>query len=382
MFLLNKYILNITVVVFFIFYAVSNAQALTPDNDKIWTTVGSAGTVNKTDIGKVFFNNSVVQAGSLLESQPLALRSARLNSADLAGTMQTALADTEVMIDTTKSSPPIQSTVRTCRPDGDYAEARARCLTLPVSQRAACIAQTARNFPPICEDRPVNFHSYVKWGGVIQALRPADDILIALDTFAKDTWAGRFYLDLNQVRGEVLFDTLTASFTTGPNIRDVDPGPALPVGPHVVLSLPLTSNDPTVICYRPGVLWCPDVQLDDMRVTVVLGGFHITDGGRGISYASATGQFDFDRDINNVPDFIVDEIKDVDAIIEAKVTKKLTAVFESDSVRAGLSTLILLKLQEEAEKSGIRWNSLTRIRSLTYQAGAMVMTYETIGVSR
>jgi len=40
-----------------------NAEAQTSDHEKIWTTVGSAGTIDETDSGKVFFDHGVVQMG-------------------------------------------------------------------------------------------------------------------------------------------------------------------------------------------------------------------------------------------------------------------------------------------------------------------------------
>jgi len=56
-----------------------NAQAQTQDFNKIWTTVGSDGTVDETDASKVFFNRSVVQMGSvLIGNQPAAGRRASI----------------------------------------------------------------------------------------------------------------------------------------------------------------------------------------------------------------------------------------------------------------------------------------------------------------
>lgn len=69
----NNYILNfrsIIIIVCFVFCATGSAQAQTQDFDKIWTTVGSDGTVDEADTGKVFFDQSVVQMGSLPINQP------------------------------------------------------------------------------------------------------------------------------------------------------------------------------------------------------------------------------------------------------------------------------------------------------------------------
>jgi len=49
-----------------------NAQTQTPNYNKIWTTVGSAGTVDETDASKVFFDRGGVQMGHPLENPPAA----------------------------------------------------------------------------------------------------------------------------------------------------------------------------------------------------------------------------------------------------------------------------------------------------------------------
>jgi hypothetical protein len=59
----------LSMAVFILLYLVSSdAQAQTSDLDlnKIWTTVGSTGTLDKNDISKVFFDHSSVQMGLIL----------------------------------------------------------------------------------------------------------------------------------------------------------------------------------------------------------------------------------------------------------------------------------------------------------------------------
>lgn len=51
-----------TIVICLVFLAVS-AHAQTADVDKNWTTVGSAGTLDESSVGKVFFDHSIVQMG-------------------------------------------------------------------------------------------------------------------------------------------------------------------------------------------------------------------------------------------------------------------------------------------------------------------------------
>jgi hypothetical protein len=72
---LNSYLMtsrNIAIVLCFLFLAFNAAQAqITPDIKKIWTTVGSDGTVDEKDTAKVFFDHGIVQMGNLMVSHPI-----------------------------------------------------------------------------------------------------------------------------------------------------------------------------------------------------------------------------------------------------------------------------------------------------------------------
>jgi hypothetical protein len=57
---------KIGIVVCFLFLAANGAQAQLEDIKKAWTTIGSAGTVDETDVNKVFFDRSIVQMGHVL----------------------------------------------------------------------------------------------------------------------------------------------------------------------------------------------------------------------------------------------------------------------------------------------------------------------------
>ncbi len=65
----KNYIFNFRVIglaVCFLFLASGGVQAQLEDLKKMWTTVGSAGTVDETDVNKVFFDRSSVQMGHVL----------------------------------------------------------------------------------------------------------------------------------------------------------------------------------------------------------------------------------------------------------------------------------------------------------------------------
>ncbi len=66
--------------------AFSSARAQAPDTDRIWSTIGSAGTLDKTDITKVFFDHSAVQLGVPLGGTLPVARSAADNAAAASNT--------------------------------------------------------------------------------------------------------------------------------------------------------------------------------------------------------------------------------------------------------------------------------------------------------
>lgn len=55
--------------------------SLTPASDKIWTTVGSAGTLDEASVGKVFFNHGIVQMGNVLSGPTRAAQGAAIAQA-------------------------------------------------------------------------------------------------------------------------------------------------------------------------------------------------------------------------------------------------------------------------------------------------------------
>ncbi len=90
----NSHILNFRSLITaacFLFCAFGCARAQTPDIAKLWTTVGSDGTVDETDAGKVFFDHSVVQMGRPPAGTLPAAGQTKQNGALILGDTQTAL---------------------------------------------------------------------------------------------------------------------------------------------------------------------------------------------------------------------------------------------------------------------------------------------------
>jgi hypothetical protein len=79
--LANSYILNprnLALAICFVFSVLNVAQAQTPDANKIWTTVGSVGTIDETDVSKVFLDHGMVQMGHVVVTHPVAGKRADL----------------------------------------------------------------------------------------------------------------------------------------------------------------------------------------------------------------------------------------------------------------------------------------------------------------
>lgn len=68
---------NLCVVVCLLFGTINAAHAQTPDINKIWTTVGSAGTIDEADVAKIAFDRSIAQMGNVIGgNQPISISAA------------------------------------------------------------------------------------------------------------------------------------------------------------------------------------------------------------------------------------------------------------------------------------------------------------------
>lgn len=57
---------NFTVIFCLVISIFSGAQGQTPDINRIWTSVGSTGTVDEADVNKIFVDRSIVQMGRVI----------------------------------------------------------------------------------------------------------------------------------------------------------------------------------------------------------------------------------------------------------------------------------------------------------------------------
>lgn len=69
---------NLCIVVCLILGMLHGAHAQTAEINKIWTTVGSAGTVDEADLSKIFFDRSIAQFGNVIGGNQISLASTRI----------------------------------------------------------------------------------------------------------------------------------------------------------------------------------------------------------------------------------------------------------------------------------------------------------------
>jgi hypothetical protein len=90
----NLHFRNFAVVVCLTLWSLNSAQAQaptpTPDFNRIWTTVGSAGTVDEASTNKVLLDHSTAQLGRLLIIQPAA-RSAKRRAGVIGAQLESAV---------------------------------------------------------------------------------------------------------------------------------------------------------------------------------------------------------------------------------------------------------------------------------------------------
>lgn len=123
----------------------------TPDVDKVWTTVGSAGTLDETSIGKVFFEHGAVQMG-----RPVADPLPAVQSAVIPPQIQSAVIRYNVTpvdgLFTLKAQPcsascPAYKLTLRCLDTGDHAQVVASLVEIDLETGAETVRLTFKSVP-------------------------------------------------------------------------------------------------------------------------------------------------------------------------------------------------------------------------------------------
>jgi hypothetical protein len=278
------------------------------------------------------------------------------------------LSGTRISIDVTRHAPPVyQGTTTVCHRDqAAYDAAQAVCLELSGSQRAQCLHQVAVAYPPVCSPVPVPHYSYVSFTDTLKNVYPGlTDKVFDLEPIHKDTWAGGITIRLNQIRSTLGIGNLDI---LGGNRNGK---------PYVGLGANVQSGQPTAYCEHDSpVLGCPDIELSNMHIVIRFEDLHpdALDTSR-VTYGSVTAPFTFDRNLNNVPDWLVTPFFDVDERIRARTEQKLQSVFLDDAHHTEVAKLLTNALAWYAHQHNPSFTGFKRIDEVLYSGGEIIVHY-------
>ena len=201
------------------------------------------------------------------------------------------------------------------------------------------------------------YHSYIDFGSAAK-LNGAEDMFFDSDRIRRVNWAGTFDLDINFVRTTVDHNTLAAKFTKDPASDKAIAN----------VSLEMSSNNPTVKCQ--GGLPCPDVNLSNMRIDAQLPGIAPTADRTQLAFEAPVVTFQFDKNINNLPDWFIDLFKDVDGLIRDRVKKRLESALNKPGTRAALDRALTELVENFAGQQ------IATFYGAWFEAGTLVVDYQ------
>lgn len=311
----------------------------------------------------------------------------RVSSADLYQSLWFALNGTKLSVDTTETAPWVLGPVETvCYwPNEAIREAaQAECRAdYSGSDLMDCLLQVNVDYPNYHECRDGRFpkYSYVDFapGGATAGI---PDITFDFEQIHKELVVGSVNVDVHWIHTDTNFIS-SAAFGTSSS-----PGPA------AVLTLPLTSPYPTLYCYHSSLI-CPDINMWNMkvtaRVTSIAAGapmqcpnnagtppFGCTAGsavGAQLGFSTVQPTFTFDRNINNVPDFVITALVDVDAKIKNAFESNIKSALEGRG-RAAVSSVLTSVALQQARITHPTIQGFSRIRGTWFDSGSLVVQYD------
>lgn len=271
----------------------------------------------------------------------------RITSDELDTMLVGVLQQTRIVIDTTRTSPTIYDDFYHCfYPNQQIRESMiAECLQMAGTAKSQCLKMVDEEYPNIkeCGVTSGPFHSYIDFGGLAEYAGAEDVGFQGIETIRRDSWGpGSVTIDLNYVRATVNAQTTRAWFAPAPTS-----------GAAANISLKLESNQPTIKCVH-SALACPDIELTNMNLTASLTGIRPVVGDpRTLEFDKVLASFTFDRNVNNMPDWMVTLFLDIDALIKNNVQKNVERALGFASSRAALNkALTELATRKAKEKNG------------------------------
>lgn len=285
----------------------------------------------------------------------------RIASADLEGGLEVLLGGTRIVYDTTETSDTLVGPYYHCRYPNEEAlkAAIARCNAGPTQGKGECRAAAHEDFPQIKECNWTNgaYHSYIDFGPFVE-LKGAEDLFFDSDRIRRVNWAGTFDFDINFIRTTINNTTLAAKFTKDPASDKAIAN----------VSLEMSSNNPTIKCQ--GGLPCPDVNLWNMKVDVQFPGIAPIADRTKLAFEAPVVTFQFDKNINNIPDSLVGVFKDVDEMIRHRVKTRLESALYKAETRAALDNALTELVENFAGQQ------ITTFYGAWFENGDLVVDYQ------
>ena len=269
----------------------------------------------------------------------------RISSAELDQTLGDVLQGTKLVVDTTGRSPPLIIGYHTECTEGPG----------PIGQ--------------VCVQVPEITHSYIDFGGIAESFGAVDVPFDNITMIYRDTKGpGGIMVDINYVRTTVNAGTLFAHFS-----------PELSHRATASVWLNLQSNNPTLPCEHT-LLVCPDIELTDMRVLTRLTGIGpVWDDPTQLGFDQAIAHFYFNRNLNNIPDWLLTELVDVDQIIRNNVERNIARALSSTAGRTALNKALtgLVAQKVNPNPMPVTGGGIKQFYGAWYETGGtLVVDYE------
>ncbi len=301
---------------------------------------------------------------------PKTTYTARISTDDLNGALRLLLGGSRIVIETTSRSPTIPSEpfYHCSYPNQAIREQmQAECYEMAGSARARCLQAMNEEFPNVKECGWVTGpkHSYIDFGPLAEQYGAKDHTFDISPIVRDSTGPGSITVDINYVRTTVSHQTLDAAWTAEGGL------------PAASVTLKLESNSPTLPCrHSSSVLGCPDVELSNMKVNTKLTGIGPTADRKHLAFDYVVASFTFDRNLNNIPDWLVTAFVDIDKIIRNNVQKQVKDGLERSESRAALNKALTGLAEQSAKKNHPTWRGFKSFASTRFDQGSLVFEYE------
>ncbi|MGH8532715.1 MAG: hypothetical protein ACREV1_08330, partial [Gammaproteobacteria bacterium] len=213
-------------------------------------------------------------------------------------------------------------------------------------------------------------HSHIDFGGIAESYGAIDVPFDSIATIHRDTKGpGGIMVDINYVRTTINpMSPLVAYFS-----------PELSDRATASVWLNLQSNSPTLPCtHTSSVLGCPDIELTDMRVLTRLTGIGpVSDDPTQLGFDQAIATFYFDRNLNNIPDWFLTVLVDVDQIISNNVERNIERALASTAGRTALNKALTGLVAQKVNPMPTSGGGIKRFYRAWYETGGtLVVDYE------